>query len=1443
MSYRSNNQRPGIRAGTILFPRNNMNPRSSALRPHRTTMLFRVVLLVGLVAVLLQGVTVSVALSSAAPALGLNASTVLSPLDSNRLASPMLSRGAQQAPNGLIFVENVGQFEEEVLFAVQTRRGTLFLGQDALWMIVIETPQELLHNPGDLPPGFEPDRTLQGTSLRITFPDANPTAHVVPFESIETSISYFTSSDPTDWVVEAPAWGGVRYENFYPGLDLVITSEDGAWTWSLQSNGQPLLRVAPSATQAEGEDGRTQLRIEGADHLVLYDDIVRAETKLGAIVVPLLDARAVIGSVLVDETLKPTLEQDRVIDPFKGSSAGDPISSLMIGGSKRASVLSAPLSFYTGSLQSGRLAEARPPDLVFSTYLGSSSGGNWAQAIDVDADGSVYIGGIVLSANLPTTPGTFQETEGGGFDGFIAKFNADASALVYASYIAGSLEDEVRGLAVAEDGSVVLTGRTSSSDFPVTPGAFDTSLGISDAFVLKLNPGGTDLIFSTFLGGSTSGEEGMDVALDASGAAYVIGQTTSSDFPTTPGSAQPTHGGGLFDGFVVKLSPDGTNLVYATYLGGSNTDCEVGGIEQECAIAVDAFGSAYIGGPTHSQDFPVTSGGFDTDANGGRDAFIAKLSPAGDVLDFATYLGGSGDECQRACDIAVDSYGAPYLTGSTLSTDFPTTPGVWDEDPNGDWDAFAVKLSPDGSRLLYGTYFGGSGFEGVWTASVTRAGELFIGGETFSTDIPTIPDGAQDCASCPEKADIFLALLGVDGSLSYATYFGGSDADVTHAMALDGADQVYLTGRTLSQDFPTTPGAYQTTRIGNDNSFLSRLDVPTVDPPIIDLALSTVEVVPPFIPANDFIGAAVLVTLIDTQGDPVVGHPVEVFSTGSQVTINPSTAITNASGQAQVETRSIVAQEVLITARDGLSGADLFDTAMLTFVAGPTDPDQSTLIAEPVVVAADGITPTVATVTLMDAFGNPVVGHEINLLHTGFGIVLQSDSYMSDENGEVVVEARTDYPRIVTFNARDAIDEVMLNASAQVEFISTDLDHSTITSDKSIVTADGLDFATITVTFLDRLNQPVSGHGVVIRPDDSEGISVDMPEPITDENGQVIARVSSTIPKQISIGAGDLVIEEDINATVTIEFLQTDPDISTAVVSPESVVADGSSEATLTVTLRYPSGAPVFGHEVSVQVVPYSDVFVNGVPATAVPVLLDDLTDENGGVTATIHSTRAGLKTFTVTDETIDVMLTVQPQLEFIPGPPDADQSILHALSGLAPADGTTQVELVVTARDAFSNNIPGATVTLIASGDAIVSQPTALTDENGQSSGFVADATVEMVDVRATIDGILIDDTASIGFRGADLAITKSAEAPSNYGGLSDTFALSGGTITYTLEILNQGLMPAEQVLVTDVLPTGLFFSENLGPIEPVQADQIVTWSVDSLQVGENEDKNSVAL
>jgi hypothetical protein len=266
--------------------------------------------------------------------------------------------------------------------------------------------------------------------------------------------------------------------------------------------------------------------------------------------------------------------------------------------------------------------------LAWSTFVGGSDMDR-AQGVAVDGSGSVYVTGYTYSADFPTTAGAYDTTyNGGGYDVFVTKLNSTGSALLYSTYLGGSGNDGADGIAVDTSGSAYVTGGTSSADdavapFPTTSGAFDRSFngGTYDVFVSKLNPAGSSLSYSTFLGGS-SNEGGSGIAVDTSGSAYVTGGTVSSDFPTTAG-AFDTSINGSADAFVAKLSSNGRALTYCTYLGGSSADAGYG-------IAVDGSGAAYILGGTSSSGFPTTAGAFDTSYNGGDwDVFVSKLNSTG----------------------------------------------------------------------------------------------------------------------------------------------------------------------------------------------------------------------------------------------------------------------------------------------------------------------------------------------------------------------------------------------------------------------------------------------------------------------------------------------------------------------------------------------------------------------------------------------------------------------------------------------------------------------------------------------------------------------------------------------------------------------------------------------------------------------------------------------
>jgi len=382
--------------------------------------------------------------------------------------------------------------------------------------------------------------------------------------------------------------------------------------------------------------------------------------------------------------------------------------------------------------------------------------------------------------------------------------------LAYSTYLGGSGFDFGYGIAVDGSGSAYVTGRTTSTNFPLTtPFQGTNGVGYYDVFVAKLNAAGSGLSYATYLGGSGD-DVGYGIAVDGSGSAYVTGYTNSTNFPlATP--FQGTHGGGFYDAFVAKLNAAGSGLSYATYLGGGGSDSGSG-------IAVDETGAAYVTGYTLSTNFPLA-----TPFQGEHfsDAFVAKLNAAGSGLSYATYLGGSGYD--YGYGIAVDGSGSAYVTGRTSSsTDFPLAKPFQRTHGGGFDDAFVAKLNAAGSGLSYATYLGGSRYDSGHGIAVDGSGSAYVTGETWSTDFPlaTPFQGTNGGGS-----DAFVAKLNVAGSgLSYAaTYLGGSDHDYGNGIAVDGSGSAYVTGYTLSTDFPLGD-AFQGTHSGSSDVFVAKLN-------------------------------------------------------------------------------------------------------------------------------------------------------------------------------------------------------------------------------------------------------------------------------------------------------------------------------------------------------------------------------------------------------------------------------------------------------------------------------------------------------------------------------------------------------------------------------------------------------------------------------------------
>jgi hypothetical protein len=390
----------------------------------------------------------------------------------------------------------------------------------------------------------------------------------------------------------------------------------------------------------------------------------------------------------------------------------------------------------------------------------------------------------------------------------------DPLVLAYSTYLGGTGFDQANAIAIDSSGAAYVAGRTDSPDF-APPSPIDSRDAGNDAFVSKLTPAGNALAYSTYLGGSGD-DVAYAIAVDPSGAAYVTGETSSTNFNTV-GAIQPNRAGGS-DAFVAKLTPSGDALAYSTYLGGNSFEFALG-------IAVDSSGAAYVTGSTSSTDFaPPTP----IDSNEtGNDAFVTKLTPAGNALAYSTYLGGNLNDsstgagpANQAGDfgqaIAVDSSGAAYVTGVTNSTDYAAPTAVDGNEANS--DGFVSKLTPAGNALAYSTYLGGNNLDDLRGIAVDASGAAYVTGSTASLDFNSV--GPYEANSQGDDA-IISKLVPAGNALAYSTYLGGNGEDRPMGIAVDSAGAAYVTGWTDSTDFDIA----QPLELGapNTNVFISKL--------------------------------------------------------------------------------------------------------------------------------------------------------------------------------------------------------------------------------------------------------------------------------------------------------------------------------------------------------------------------------------------------------------------------------------------------------------------------------------------------------------------------------------------------------------------------------------------------------------------------------------------
>jgi hypothetical protein len=568
--------------------------------------------------------------------------------------------------------------------------------------------------------------------------------------------NYFHGQDRSKWVTDIPTFARVRAAGVYPGIDLIYYGNQSGLEYDFV--------VSPGADPRAIRmrfDGVTSLRIDKQGNLVL-------STPAGDII-----------------------EQKPVIYQTASGERQSVEGHFAVRGRR------------TVSFELASYDRSRPvvidPFLAYSSFLGGLDTDE-GHGVASDAAGHMFMTGVTFS------------TRHGDADVLIRKLTLDGSAFLYTADLGGSGDDVGNGIAVDGSGSAYVGGRTSSGDFPVANAFQDGNAGNTNAFVLRLTPSGSSLIFSTYIGGSDD-DEGFALALDNQGSVYLAGASASVDFPTSDTAFQTQNFGG-FDCFVAKFDFQG-NAIFSTLIGGGSDD-------QAFAIAVDNFGNSYITGQTASNSYPQANASFQHSRHGGLDAFITEITADGSGLVYSTFAGGGGDDIGQG--IAVDSAGYAYVVGNTSSSDFPTTNGAYQTNyAGGNSDIFVLAYTPNGRALQFSTFLGTHGTDEGNGIVLDSLDNIYIIGDTDSNQYPVTNDAVQ--LNRFGGFDAVVSVLDLNGSqLLYSTFLGGSGDDFGFAIALDAAADIYLTGVTGSSDFLIVQGSAQTRYGGGDSdAFLAKI--------------------------------------------------------------------------------------------------------------------------------------------------------------------------------------------------------------------------------------------------------------------------------------------------------------------------------------------------------------------------------------------------------------------------------------------------------------------------------------------------------------------------------------------------------------------------------------------------------------------------------------------
>jgi beta-propeller repeat-containing protein/HYDIN/CFA65/VesB family protein len=677
---------------------------------------------------------------------GVATSNVVGPGDFAKLrAIPVVNH----AP--LWFEPNEGQFPKIAKFGTHSDGHSVYLSENGLWLGSSQ--------PADRIAQFHSSSVLHGSSTtELRFLGANRNPKITAFDKLQSVSNYFRGSDPKRWQTKVGNYSRVVYENVYPGVNLICHGQQNQpefdWVVGPGADADHIRFSVRGANPTIDLAGDLVLRLSDSKMRmkkpVIYQEVGGVKLTVNGDYTLSLSSEVSFRIGKFDRTHPLVIDPVLVYSTFLGGSIADGASQIAVDSSENIYVIGGALSNdfpLVNPLQSNKTGfseafvtkfDASGSNVIYSTYLGGTAPGHvdGGSAIAVDAAGNAYITGSTNDLNFPTTPGAYLPAPGGvGIcgncsDGWVAKLDPTGSSLLFSTYLTGNgnnIQSVPTGIALDKSNEIYLTGFAYPTGFPITPGAYTTPTeGVLHIFVTKLNSTGSALVYSSLFGGNGN-DQAFAIGVDSFGNAYLTGFTSSTDFPVTTTLQEQLVG---FQAFVVKMNATGSQLVYSTLFGSGHA----------FGIAVDGSGSAYIAGYADDYLFP-TAGPMQTHYQN-NDAFVSKLDPSGASLIYSIFLGGSNVD--QANSIAIDTFGNAYVTGRTQSPDFPTVNAVQPSYSGGTLcayncsDAFVTVVSADGSKLLFSTYLGDTGFEVGNGIAVDPAGSIFVTGVTSSPNFPLV---------------------------------------------------------------------------------------------------------------------------------------------------------------------------------------------------------------------------------------------------------------------------------------------------------------------------------------------------------------------------------------------------------------------------------------------------------------------------------------------------------------------------------------------------------------------------------------------------------------------------------------------------------------------------------------------------------------------------------